>query len=80
MATLNIKDFPDELYHILGQRAKKNRRSLTSEVIYLLEWAIGTFSERKSSILRLRGLGKKHWKGVDVTQHVEIERESWENT
>jgi len=78
LATLNIKGFPEKLYHDLGERAKEDRRSISDEVIYLLEWAIAALSEKKSSILELRGLGKKYWKDVDVNKHIEIERESWE--
>lgn len=77
MATLNIKGFPDELYHILGQKAKKDRRSLTSEVIYLLEWAVET-SKEKPSILQLRGLGKLRWEDVNVSKYIDLERDSWE--
>lgn len=78
MATLNIKGFPEDLYHILSQQAKIDRRSLTGEVIYLLEWAIEALPKRKQSILQLRGLGKKHWKGINITKHVDQERDSWE--
>ena len=78
MATLNIKGFPEDLYEILGQKAKKDRRSLTGEVIYLLEWALEATSKEERSILQLRGLGKKYWKDVDVSKHIEIERKSWE--
>ncbi len=78
MATLNIKGFPEDLYHILGQHAKKDRRSLTGEVIYLLEWAIEASRKEEHSILQLRGLGKKHWKDVDVSKHIDKERNSWE--
>lgn len=75
MATLNIKGFPEELYQILVQLAKKDRRSLTGEVIYLLESAIIASAKEKPSILELRGLGKKD---VDVAKHIEAERKSWE--
>lgn len=78
MATLNIKGFPEELYHLLTQRAKKDHRSLTGEVIYLLEWAIEATAKEKRSILQLKGLGKKFWKDIDVTKHIEAERQSWE--
>jgi hypothetical protein len=78
MATLNIKSFPEELYHILAKKAKKDRRSLTGEVIYLLEWAIEASSKERPSILQLRGLGKEHWEDINVTKHIDSERESWE--
>ena len=71
MPSLNIKGFPEDLYHILGQRAKQDRRSLTSEAIYLLEWALEASQKEKSSILQLRGLGKKQWKKEDAVKHVD---------
>lgn len=37
MATLTIKNVPDELYAELKRRAEENRRSLNGEVIYSLE-------------------------------------------
>lgn len=58
MPTLNIKGFPEELYHILGEKAKADRRSLSGEVIYLLEWAVEASKEKKS-ILQLAGLREK---------------------
>ena len=78
MPTLNIKGFPEELYISLGERAKIDRRSVSGEVIYLLEWALEATAKKKNSILQLRGLGKKHWKGIDTTKHINNERDSWE--
>ncbi len=78
MATLNIKGFPEDLYHSLAERAKKDRRSLSGEVIYLLEWAVESTTPKKKSILQLRGLGKKYWKNIDASKHVSKERDSWE--
>ena len=37
MATLTIKNFPDELYADLTQVAKKNRRSINNEAIVSVE-------------------------------------------
>lgn len=78
MTTLNIKSFPEKLYRLLGERAKMDRRSLSGEVIYLLEWAMEATAKKKTSILQLRGLGKKKWKEIDAAKHVDKERESWE--
>ena len=76
MATLNIKKFPDGLFKILQQRAELDRRSLAQEVICLLQIAIEELE--KPSILELGGLGKKRWKGVSATKHIDSERGSWE--
>jgi plasmid stability protein len=75
MATLNIKDFPDDLHTLLKARAERERRSVAQEVIHLLAAAAAT--PEPLSILALRGLGKEHWAGVDAAEHVEGERGSW---
>ncbi|MCO5185032.1 MAG: Arc family DNA-binding protein [Anaerolineae bacterium] len=40
MATLTIKNIPDDLYEAFKQVARKNHRSINSEVIYWLERAV----------------------------------------
>ena len=40
MPTITIRDVPDELLERLKQRAKEDRRSLTQEVIHLVELAL----------------------------------------
>ncbi len=40
MATLNIKGLPDALYRKLRARAKRERRSVAQEVIYLLTQSV----------------------------------------
>jgi len=37
MATLTIKNLPDEIYAILSETAKQNRRSINGEAIFRLE-------------------------------------------
>lgn len=37
MATLTIKNLPDEIYATLSQVAKRNRRSINGEAIFRLE-------------------------------------------
>ena len=76
MSTLNIKDFPDSLYRKLQARARRQRRSVAQEVTRLLSEAIA--APPPLSILDLRGLGRKQWKGVDAGAHVEKERSSWD--
>lgn len=77
MATLNIKNFPDELYERLQERAEREHRSLAQQVIHFLETSA---SEPKlHSILELRGLGKELWEGVDPVEHVRAERDSWDS-
>ena len=73
--TLNIKNLPVSLARRLRSRARRSHRSVTQEVIYLLERA--TEEPEPLSILELRGLGKEHWRGVDAARHVDAERDGW---
>ena len=76
MAILNIKNLPDALYKKLQLRAKRQRRSIAQEVTILLSNALET--PKPLSILDLKGLGKKHWRGIDPSQHIARERSSWD--
>lgn len=76
MATLNIKNFPDALYGRLRERAEREHRSLSQEVVHLLSRVVE--EPPGASILDLRGLGKERWEGVDAAQHVREERSAWD--
>jgi plasmid stability protein len=76
VATLNIKNLPDDLYEKLKARAKRERRSVTQEVTGLLAAALE--SPKALSIMDLQGLGAALWQGVDAVAHVETERASWD--
>ena len=76
MATLNIKKVPDKLYSRLKARARRERRSVSQEVLHILDEA--TKPIETVSILELRGLGKELWKGIDPAAHVNEERRSWD--
>lgn len=75
MATLNVKNFPDDLYDRLKALAEAERRSVASEVIHLLERA--TEGSERLSILELRGLGKNLWIETSAEDHVRRERDAW---
>jgi plasmid stability protein len=75
MATLNIKNLPEPIARKLKKRAERSHRSVTQEVIYLLERA--TADVPPSSILELRGLGKAAWGSTDAAGHVSDERDTW---
>jgi plasmid stability protein len=48
MATLTIRNFPDDVHEQLKEQAKRNRRSLNQEVIAVLEAKkSGEFTERE---------------------------------
>ena len=48
MATLYVENIPDELYEALRKRARKNRKSISAEVIELLEQFVPTERELKA--------------------------------
>lgn len=75
MATLNIKNLPESIARKLRVRAKRSHRSVTQEVIYLLERV--TAEVPPSSIMELRGLGKAAWGATDAVKHVSDERDTW---
>ncbi len=77
MATLNIKNFPDELHDELKNRAERDRRSVAREVIFLLETALE--KPERCSILDLAGLGAEYWKNLEPSDLVAEERSSWDS-
>lgn len=76
MSVLNIKNFPDELYEKLRERAKQEHRSVSQQVIHLLSETLE--ANEPASILELRGLGKSLWADLDAARHVAEERDSWD--
>ena len=46
MASLTLKNLPDELLRALRKAADKDRRSMTQEIIHLLESALGRAERR----------------------------------
>ncbi len=43
MATMTIKNMPDDLYEMLKAQAKANRRSINNEVITLIERSVHNY-------------------------------------
>ena len=76
MATLNIKNLPDDLYRRLKERARRQHRSVAQEVTQILSQ---TLAEPEAlSILELRGLGREVWGKTGAVRHVAEERRSWD--
>ncbi len=48
MATLYVENVPDELYEALREQARKHRKSITAEVLTLLEENVPTARELKA--------------------------------
>ena len=76
MATLNIKNFPDELYQKLQKRAALHHRSVAQEVTHILTETME--QPVPLSILDLKGVGKESWKCIDPSRHIKNERRAWE--
>lgn len=76
VATLNVKQFPDDLYHQLRVLAENEHRSIAQEVIHLLDSALNSADKR--SILELKGLGRALWENSDPAKYIESERASWD--
>ena len=74
MATLNVKNFPDDLYAKLKKRAKQEGRSVSSQVTQLLARDLNR--PRKYTVDDLKGLAGP-WKDVDVEEWIDRERNSW---
>lgn len=70
MATLTIKNIPDELYERLKQSAKQNRRSINSEVITCMEKSfLSTKFEPEEFLARVRATREKlRARGVVLTE------------
>jgi len=76
VAVLNVKSVPDKLYRKLQARAKRERRSVAKEVLEILDQALS--ESPRLSIMKLQGLGKDIWRGIDSDQYVEAERRAWD--
>ncbi|MBA2379215.1 MAG: Arc family DNA-binding protein [Blastocatellia bacterium] len=68
MATLTIKNLPDEIYARLTVRAKKNRRSINSEAIVQLEHSLMKADADPAAELREIRRLRKRTAGIFLTQ------------
>ena len=75
MATLNVDNFPDDLYARLRARAERENRSVEQQITHLLGKAL---PEKTRSLMELEGLGSHWWHDVDSTTYLEEERNSWD--
>lgn len=68
MATLTVKNLPDDVYAALTKLAKQNRRSINSEAIVQLEKIrLGTSRDVKSELNRIKKL-RESLKGIRITE------------
>ena len=79
MATLNVKDFPDDLYGVLRERARENGRSIRGEVLHLLGTELlhrrRTAVEALAEIRLLRERFRPLTSGPDVQDLLREDRE-----
>ncbi len=78
MATLFVKDFPDDVYEALKDRARANGRSLAAEVRVLLQQAVPARRSQKEvaeSIRRFREKISREGRGIPLDEIVKLVRE-----
>jgi plasmid stability protein len=51
MATITVKNIPDDVYERIKEQAKRNRRSINSEIIMLMERAVMSYRIDPEEIL-----------------------------
>jgi plasmid stability protein len=78
MATLFVKDFPDDVYEALKDRARANGRSLAAEVRLLLQQAVPRRRSQKEvaeSIRKFREKIAREGRGIPIDEIVKMVRE-----
>lgn len=78
MATLFVKDFPDDIYEELKDRARANGRSLAAEVRYLLEQAVPrkrAWKEVAEQVRKFREKIAREGRGIPIDEIVKMIRE-----
>ncbi len=81
MATLFVKDFPDDVYEALKDRARANGRSLAAEVRVILQQAVPrprSQREVAEAVRRFREKIAAEGRGMTSEEIVEMVREGRE--
>lgn len=65
MPSLTIKGMPDELFARLRYRADQHRRSMNSEIIVLLEEALGMRARARAAVLKEIEEAQRHMPFVE---------------
>jgi plasmid stability protein len=60
MASIYVKNFPDDLYQALREQAKRNRSSIAAEVRTLLKENVVTAKQRKTRQRQVKKLETLH--------------------
>lgn len=78
MATLYVRDFPEELHAKIKARARENRRSVAAEVVVALDQALGgddRVSRRLKALERLSDLRRSNPQPPDAVDTLTLLRE-----
>jgi plasmid stability protein len=78
MATLFVKDFPDDVYEALKDRARANGRSLAAEVRVVLEQAVPpkrSWKEVAEQVRKFREKIAAEGRGLSIDEVVQMVRE-----
>lgn len=78
MATLFVKDFPDDVYEALKDRARVNGRSLAAEVRVILQQAVPRQRSQREvaeSVKRFREKIAREGRGIPLEEIVSMIRE-----
>lgn len=77
MSTLHVRNVPDELYEQLQRRAQAEGRSLSAEVINLLQYALQRTQRTQGEILAdIRRRRAKHPYNPDIPDSLQLLREA----
>ena len=71
MASLTLKNVPDDLLDRLRAQARRERRSLNQEALYLLEQALGARPTRSQQVAAWRELAGRWESGHRAAEEVE---------
>ena len=77
MATLTLKNVPDDLYTRLKQRAGDNRRSINNEAIVCLERVLGRPGVDPKAFLAEVRVMRRRMKGVRITDEFLQRAKRW---
>lgn len=81
MYTIQLRNLPEELYTEIKKAAESSRRSITQEVIFMIEENIAARKinehKRKAKIKAMEEIGdiRPYFKGIDQDQIISMVRE-----
>ncbi len=61
MPVLHVRNVPEPLYESLKERARSEGRSLSAEVIQILEWAVATPRRSQAQVLESLAIRRRDY-------------------